>query len=146
MKPFLYFCFLFSLAVSCSSPKNDAKPVVQHQEENDSTSITEKKDNEIPPDGKYIYDMAFAEYQGKSMGEKVTVDIKGDSVIVTYNGEGKFYTAPKGKVIDQGIAIHHKSGVWIIGKAAKDAELDEIGGCSGGPTKIDFVNRIYWTC
>ncbi|MCB0381679.1 MAG: hypothetical protein KDD24_10510, partial [Flavobacteriales bacterium] len=38
----------------------------------------------IPPDGTYRYDIAFAEWGGKTMNEKVTVEIKGDSVKVIY--------------------------------------------------------------
>jgi hypothetical protein len=104
-----------------------------------------KKVNEHPGDGKYRYDMAFAEYQGKTMGEKVTVIIKGDSIKIVYEGDGKL-TATKGTILDQGIIVKHKSGVWIIAKSKKDAELDVFGGCSGGPAVIDFIHKKYITC
>jgi hypothetical protein len=104
-----------------------------------------KKLKEHPGDGKYRYDMAFAEYQGKTMGEKVTVIIKGDSIKIVYEGDGKL-AAIKGTILDQGIIVKHKSGVWIIAKNKKDAELDVFGGCSGGPAVIDFINKKYITC
>lgn len=104
-----------------------------------------KKIGEHPADGKYRYDMAFAEYQNQSMGEKVTVIIKGDSIKIVYEGDGKL-TVAKGTILDAGIIVKHKSGVWIIAKSLKDAELDEFGGCSGGPAVIDFKKKRYITC
>jgi hypothetical protein len=100
----------------------------------------------IPPDGTYRFDVAFAEWEGKSMGEKVTVVIKGDSIKVVYEGDGNLTNAKKGDVFSKGILLKHKKGVWIIGKSKSDAQVDEIGGCSGGPTVIDFKGRKYWMC
>jgi hypothetical protein len=100
----------------------------------------------IPPDGTYRFDVAFAEWEGKSMGEKVTVVIKGDSIKVVYEGDGNLTNAKKGDVFSKGILLKHKTGVWIIGKSKSDAQVDEIGGCSGGPTTIDFKSRKYWMC
>ncbi len=104
-----------------------------------------KKIGAHPADGKYRYDMAFAEYQGKSMGEKVTVIIKGDSIKIIYEGDGKL-TVAKGAILSEGIIVKHKSGVWIIARNIKDAALDEFGGCSGGPPVIDFTRKKYITC
>ena len=42
--------------------------------------------------------------------------------------------------------MKHKSGQWIIGIMDEDAELDHVGGCTGGPAVIDFENRKYWMC
>ena len=100
----------------------------------------------IPPDGTYRFDVAFAEWEGKSMGEKVTVVIKGDSIKVVYEGDGNLTNAKKGDVFSKGILLKHKTGVWIIGKSKSDAQVDEIGGCSGGPTTIDNKSRKYWMC
>ena len=102
--------------------------------------------NEIPLDGTYRFDIAFAEWQGKSMEEKVTVVIKGDSIQVVYEGDGKLTLVGKGEVIDAGRIMMHKSGNWIIAKDKSQIELDEVGGCSGGPTTIDFKNKKYWMC
>lgn len=102
--------------------------------------------NEIPPNGKYRFDMAFAEWQGQSMGEKVTVIINDENITVIYEGDGQLTQSKKSDVFEEGIIMKHKSGVWIIGKQPSDAQLDEIGGCTGGPTIIDFENKKYWTC
>lgn len=101
--------------------------------------------NEIPPNGTYLFDVAFAEWRGESMGVKVTIIIKGDSIKVVYEGEGSL-TAEIGEVIDEGIIMKHKSGKWIIGKNKTDTEIDDIGGCTDGPAIIDFKNKKYWLC
>jgi hypothetical protein len=100
----------------------------------------------IPLDGTYRFDVAFAEWEGKSMGEKVTVVIKGDSIKVVYEGDRNLTNAKRGDVFSKGILVKHKTGVWIIGKSKFDAQVDEIGGCSGGPTIVDFKSRKYWMC
>lgn len=98
----------------------------------------------LHPEGTYRYEMSFAEYQGKSMGEKVTVMIEGDRILVIYEGDGTL-TAEKGAVLDEGMLLKHKSGVWIIGHDAADVLLDEVGGCSG-PNVVDFENKKFITC
>jgi len=91
----------------------------------------------------YIYDVAFAEWQGKSMGAKVEVEIKGDSIFVrNYQG----LSGEKGELIDSGILIQHKNGKWIIAQSLSDKYADEIGGCSGGPAVIDLENKKFWLC
>jgi len=106
----------------------------------------ENDSNEIFPNGRYRFDIAFAEWQGKSMGEKVTVVINRDSIKVIYEGDGQLALTRKGEVIDQGQIIKHKSGEWIISNEPGDKELDEVGGCTGGPAIIDFKNKKYWMC
>jgi len=100
----------------------------------------------IPPDGTYRYDIAFAEWDGKTMNEKVAVEIKGDSVKVIYEGDGQLSGIKKGEVLDEGILKKHKSGPWIITHTESDVELDEIGGCTGGPAIIDLEGKKYWMC
>jgi hypothetical protein len=119
---------------------NDSLILWKANSENDQLADT------IPPDGTYRFDVAFAEWEGKSMGEKVTVVIKGDSIKVVYEGDGNLTNAKKGDVLDQGKIMKHKTGVWIIGKSKSDAQVDKIGGCSGGPTIVDFKSRKYWMC
>lgn len=109
-------------------------------------SIDSTTANDIPPNGKYRFDMAFAEWQGQSMGEKVTVIINDEYIKVIYEGDGQLTQSKKSDVFEEGIIMKHKSGVWIIGKHPSDTQLDEIGGCTGGPAIIDFKNKKYWTC
>lgn len=80
------------------------------------------------------------------MGEKVTVMIKGDSVKVIYEGDGQLTLTEPGEILDEGILRKHKSGQWIITKSKSDTEIDEIGGCTGGPSVIDFENKKFWIC
>ena len=166
MKETLLIIFAFIFLNSCSNnsenPKEEAFDVIHSNSSKTADSIREVEivngeksidyseaqnpDNEIPPSGKYRFDMAFAEWQGKSMGEKVTVIINGDSIKIIYEGDGQLTLTEKGEVIDEGKIMKHKSGSWIIGTKEADKELDEIGGCIGGPAIIDFKNKKYWTC
>lgn len=99
-----------------------------------------------PKDGTYVYSIAFAEWQGKSLGATCTVVIKGDSIKVVHNGNANL-TGKKGDIIDEGIIMKHsKTGRWIIAHSSKDKDADEIGGCLGGPSEIDFKRKKFWTC
>lgn len=99
-----------------------------------------------PKDGTYTYSIAFAEWGGKSLGSTCTVIIKGDSIKVIHNGK-KNLTGRKGEIIDEGIIMKHiKTGKWIIGHNKKDKDAKEIGGCSDGPSVIDFKHQRFWMC
>jgi hypothetical protein len=99
-----------------------------------------------PKDGTYTYSIAFAEWQGKSLGATCTVIIKGDSIKVIHNGKGNL-TGKKGNILDQGIIMRNtKTGKWIIGHNSKDKDAKEIGGCSDGPSIIDFKRKKFWSC
>ena len=102
--------------------------------------------NEIPSSGTYHFDVAFAEWQGKSMGEKVKLVINNKSIKVIYEGGGNLSNTKKGDVIAEGKIMKHKTGVWIIGRQPSDAQLDEIGGCTDGPPIIDFKEKKFWMC
>lgn len=128
------------------------KNIYEYDVANDSLILwkkfanNDKKSNEILPNGKYRFDVAFAEWEGKSMGEKVTVIINNNSIKIIYEGDGQLTLTKKGEVIDQGNIMRHKTDVWIIGKKPSDTQSDEIGGCSDGPAIIDFKNKKYWMC
>ncbi|MFT3935305.1 MAG: hypothetical protein QM726_16890 [Chitinophagaceae bacterium] len=99
-----------------------------------------------PSNGIYTYAIAFAEWNGKSLGATCTVIIKGDSIKVVHNGKANL-TGKKGDIIDQGIIMKHtKTGKWIIGHAIKDKNAKSIGGCSDGPSVIDFKRKKFWSC
>jgi len=101
---------------------------------------------QIPQSGTYTYEIAFDEWAGKSLGERCIVVITGDSIKVFYDGKGNL-TAAKGHILAEGIIMKHtKSGQWIIGHEKKDKEAVEIGGCSDGPTIIDFKRKRFWYC
>lgn len=114
---------------------------------NTSVIKNDKSDStNILPNGVYRFDIAFAEWQGKSMGEKVTVKIQGDSVKIIYEGDGQLTLTKKGEILDYGLARKHHSGVWIISQSENDTKLPEVGGCVGGPSVIDFKNKKFWLC
>lgn len=143
LAPVLLISFLFS----CKSSTKGSS----HTDKTDNlaevkTGTEEYLKDTVPSDGTYRFDVAFEEWEGKSMGEKITIVIKGDSIEVVYEGDGDLTNAKKGDVFDRGIILKHKTGVWIIGKSTSDSQLDEIGGCSGGPTVIDFKRRKYCMC
>ena len=107
--------------------------------------IANKKDG-IPPDGSYVYDIAYAEWQGRSMGEKVKVIIKGNTVKVIAKGHSSV-GVENGEIIDEGILRkHHKTGDWLISSNPSDVNLETYGGCAGAPMVIDFINKVYVTC
>ena len=151
MKSSIYLLLL--LLFSCQTEEKKTESTQKENEEVVSTSKvqrseTEGKDDQNinqPMDGEYTFDIAYAEWQGKTMGDKVQVVVEGDKVKVIYL-EGNLKDLKKGQVMEEGLLIKHKSGVWIIGSDASDAEKDEVGGCSGGPTIIDFEEMTYWMC
>lgn len=155
MKHLFLATTVFALLISCSSNTDngiEATPKDQIPVDNNSkinTVNTDKPEELVQEakltDGTYVFDVAFAEYQGKSMGVQVTVVVSGDAIKVTYEGQGDF-SAEVGEVLDEGVIMKHKSGVWIIGTEPSDKDLDEIGGCTGGPAIIDFQNKKYWMC
>ncbi len=97
-----------------------------------------------PPTGTYTYQMVWAEHNGM-LGPKVSVKIKGDSIYVYAMDSSKFHK--KGDLIEKGILIfHQKSRKWIIATKPEDKDALDAGGCSEGPTVIDFKNKWYWQC
>jgi hypothetical protein len=98
-----------------------------------------------PKDGTYTYSIAFAEWGGKSLGATCTVIIKGNSIKVVHNGKGNL-TGKKGDILDEGIIMKHKTGKWIIGHTPIDKNAIQIGGCSDGPSVVDFKRKIFWSC
>lgn len=103
-------------------------------------------DNIPPPNGEYVFDIAFAEWEGRSLGEEVKVVIKNRKVEIKYMGNSNLPIAKKDELLDSGILVRHKSGEWIIIQTQEEINADEIGGCTGGPAIIDFTNKKYIMC
>ena len=59
-----------------------------------------------------------------------------------------FFVSRHGAYVSgKGILMQHKSTKkWIIGVKPEDVNAQEIGGCTDGPTVIDFKNKIYSKC
>lgn len=97
-----------------------------------------------PKNGTYIYKVAFAEWDGHDLGCTVKVVIKGDSIYVYNNGK---MTGPKYGLIESGIIMkHRRTGKYIIGHSRADKDAPALGGCTDGPSEIDFKRKRYWTC
>ncbi|WP_020537347.1 hypothetical protein [Lewinella cohaerens] len=138
------------------------KPMKINEGDNDKVSISSARmgsyigvvtidevdeiSNTLPPDGVYTYDIAFAEWGGKSMGDKVEITIKNRSVEVRYDGGGQLPLAEKGDLLETGILVRHKTGEWIIVRSQGEINTEEIGGCTGGPSIIDFDKQKFWMC
>ncbi|MDG1526298.1 MAG: hypothetical protein P8Q49_01435 [Schleiferiaceae bacterium] len=108
----------------------------------------EQPQSEIPKNGTYIYEVAFAEWSGRTMGDEVIVILKDGHIIlkVSNNSNILWMGAASGDVIEEGTLRKHQSGVWIISNDEKDVSLEEIGGCTGGPTVIDFDKQTIEMC
>ena len=99
-----------------------------------------------PKNGTYTYSIAFEEWGGKSLGATCTVRIKGNSIWIIHNGKANL-TGKKGEIMDEGVIMKHKkTGKWIIAHSPKDAYAKDIGGCSDGPSVIDFKHKKWWKC
>lgn len=95
------------------------------------------------PQGRFIYELYFSEFGGRMANFPVQVEIIGNKITVFTDQENPL---SGGKIIIKGILIKHKSGSWIIAEHLDDKDADEIGGCSDGPTPIDFQTRIIECC
>lgn len=108
--------------------------------------ISTNKEPSIPlKDGEYSFEHKYAEaeqYKIKSIN--VIVRLKGNHITVI--NRDRYDVFPKGVLEDGELMWHSKSGQWIIGHTPSDLEFDDVGGCTDGPTVIDLVSRIYWTC
>ena len=98
-----------------------------------------------PVDGEYVYEVAFAEWDGKSLGDKVQLVIKDGKAKVIFM-EGSISGLKEGDIIDEGYLLRHKSGEWIIAPDRSSIDDDEVGGCTGGPAIVDFVKKQYEMC
>jgi len=108
----------------------------------------EPPQSEVPENGTYIYEVAFAEWDGKSMSDEIIVVLKDGNITlkVSENSNAIWIGSNPGDIIEEGTLRKHQSGQWIISNDEKDVYLDEIGGCTGGPTIISFENRTVELC
>jgi hypothetical protein len=93
--------------------------------------------------GVYRFQQRFAE-QPSMQGTELKATIDGRHIeLVNVGNSGVF---PLGVIEDGVLLWHARSRQWIIGSVPGDARAEDVGGCSGGPTVVDLVARIYWTC
>ena len=108
----------------------------------------EPPQNEVPENGIYVYEIAFAEWGGKTMGDEIIVVLKDGHITlkVFEKSNSLWIGALPGDVIEEGTLRKHQSGQWIISNDEKDIYLNEIGGCTGGPMIICFENKTIEFC
>jgi len=105
-----------------------------------------EKTKGIPEDGEYIYQVRFAEWDNAYHSQDVKVIINVDSIKV-YLYKGELTGLEVGDLFEEGLLRFHKqSGNWIIISDEQELELNDVGGCTGGPTVVDFENKIYEIC
>lgn len=92
----------------------------------------------------YEYTIEFAEFGVGAMTLPCEVELNNDSVYVTLSDS--CFLGNKGDTIEAGIFARHKSGKMIIQHNESDIYEEEVGGCSGGPSVIDTVEKINWMC
>lgn len=104
--------------------------------------------SEVPANGTYTYEIVFAEWGDKSLEDEIIVVLKDGHIalLISENSNALWMGAEPGDVWEEGTLRKHKSGVWIISKDKSDVDLDEIGGCTGGPIIIDFEKRTVEMC
>lgn len=94
-------------------------------------------------DGSYKFSHKYAEHPNMP---SISLDavIKNGRIKLTNNDKDGVF--PLG-VIDEGeIFWHEESSQWIIANSKEDKEAKEVGSCTSGPSQIDLVKKIYWTC
>lgn len=102
------------------------------------------KDPTVPlKDGIYQFAHKFAE-QPEIKSIHFVVTIKGQHIKVENKEKGDIF--PLGLMEEGQLKWHKLTKQWIISTSASDINAKEVGGCSDGPTVVDLVNKIYWTC
>ncbi|MGB1551870.1 MAG: hypothetical protein ACPG86_03270 [Schleiferiaceae bacterium] len=110
--------------------------------------LSKHPQSEVPVNGTYTYEVVFAEWGGKSLGDEIIVVVEDGhaALLISENSNAVWMGAKPGDLWEEGTLRKHKSGVWIISNDKSDVNLDEIGGCTGGPIIIDFENRTVEMC
>jgi len=100
--------------------------------------------NEIPlKDGSYIFTHRFAEHPNME-SIKLSTTIKNGVITLTNTTNSDVF--PLGIIENGKISWHQKSQQWIIRDSSEDLNAIEVGGCSDGPSVIDFKIMVYWSC
>lgn len=93
--------------------------------------------------GEYIFQHKFAEHPHIDSIHFI-VKIQGNHIVVSNIENSEVF--PKGLIEEGTLMFHKKTQGWIISTSPKDINAKEVGGCSDGPTVVDLINKIYWSC
>lgn len=94
-------------------------------------------------DGDYLFSHRYAE-QPTLAAPPLSVRISGRRVTVINRSDQSVF--PLGVVESGTLHWHARAKSWIITNTPADRNAEEVGGCSDGPSVIDLVQRIYWSC
>jgi len=101
----------------------------------------EKSEQKIPQ-GTFIYELYFAEFNGQMAKSECKVIVDGNKIIVEQTENTNL---TDGKEIFKGLILKHKSGKWILADDENDVDADEIGGCTEIPI-IEFDKKLIEWC
>jgi hypothetical protein len=106
-----------------------------------SYSLTIKTDT--IPQGEFQFELYFSEWGGRMDNAPCKIVIKKNIIKIFQSTE----TNLSGKnLILEGKIVKHSSGRWVIIHEKTNNDIDEIGGCTGGPIPIDFDMKIIEWC
>ena len=107
-----------------------------------SAEIPQTKTEQKIPQGIFIYELYFAEFNGRMANSECKVTIKGNEIIVEQTENTNL---SGGKEIFSGLILKHKSGKWILADNENDVNADEIGSCTEIPI-IEFDKKLIEWC
>ena len=93
--------------------------------------------------GEYIFQHKFAEHPDME-SIHFRVKINGNHIVVSNVENSEVF--PIGLIDEGTLMFHEKAQEWIISTSPEDINAEEVGGCSDGPTVVDLVHKIYWSC
>ena len=120
-----------------------AKQLIEKRNYHNPNNFFESIQKDTIPEGTLTFELYFSEFGGLMKNLPVQVEISGNKIIV-YNNPEKPLTG--GDILLKGMLLKHKSGKWIIAQDLSEQNADEIGGCSDGPTPINFQTKIIEWC
>ncbi|HJS06749.1 MAG TPA: hypothetical protein VJ809_03790, partial [Pirellulales bacterium] len=95
--------------------------------------------------GRYEFRHVFAEAEHWRIPSiKLIVDIHDDRIVLVNADSDEVF--PFGVIEEGTLMWHEKSQQWIIGHSDADRDAAQVGGCSDGPSVVDLIEKIYWTC
>ena len=111
-------------------------------------SIFHPPQSEVPANGTYTYEVVFAEWGDKSLGDEIIVVLEDGHIalLISENSNALWIGAEPGDVWEEGTLRKHQSGAWIISNDENDVHLEEIGGCTGGPIIVNFEKKTNELC
>jgi hypothetical protein len=108
------------------------------------TAAAQDTDPPLPiKSGTYTFHHRNAQLS-KASTDPIKVVIRGKHITVAYRGANQCFSEDLN--YDATLMWHRKSHQWIIGVGEADRNSDDVGGCNGGPTLVDFKTRTLWNC